>query len=232
MTELPFGTAPDAAEEAGRDRRVLFLGGGLAAVALATVAFLLLGGGEEPAESGAPVASPSGPAAAAPAAPLEPLLDVAAAPAESAVELGRNPFRALYTVPVAAPAAAAVPAALPALATGGSAGSGSASGSGSGSASGSVSGPTPTAPPSETPAAYPVTLGAISEPNGDVIQSTWSYDEQDFQVVPGQRFGRYGELVVLAFLKPAEGEPVTGVLLQVGDAAPITMTIGETREVL
>ena len=50
-------------------------------------------------------------------------------------------------------------------------------------------------------------------------------------VIPAQRFGKYGEIVVLAYEKNTAGK-VTGAIIQVGDDSPIDVMIGETVSVL
>ena len=50
-------------------------------------------------------------------------------------------------------------------------------------------------------------------------------------VIPAQRFGKYGELVVLAYTRNAAGT-ATGVIIQVGDDNPIDIKIGEKVSVL
>ena len=106
MSESPFPSSdpgPDAAAEAepsGRRRTVLLAGGALSAAVLGAGAFFLLGGSDA-AETETAVPS-RGSVAAAPAPSGSP----AALPPASQIELGRNPFKALYVQPAAAPPAA------------------------------------------------------------------------------------------------------------------------------
>lgn len=221
---FPFGApadheAPAVDEEGGSRRPLLLVGGLVGALALGASAFLLLGGGGADDELALGVAPPLPPAATAPEAQPE---AVAVIPAASTEAVGRNPFKARYIAPVAAPAPAEAPAAAPVA---------------------------PPAPPpinlviqqpapapapaeqEEAPATYKLTLKSISDPQPEARFVTWSWEDKDVTVLPGQRFGKYGELVVLAFTQSAEGA-VDGVILQVGDDAPFDAKLGQTYDVL
>lgn len=220
---FPFGAAADSPalavdeESSGSRKPLLAVGGLVGALALGAGAFLLLGGSgsDDDLALGVP---PSVPPAAAPAA--EPQA-VAVIPAASTESIGRNPFKARYIAPVAAPAPAeapvAAPAALPApqpvqitVAQ--------------------APAPAPAAEPA--PAQYPITLVAVSEPKPEARTVTWKIDDKELTVLPGQRFGKYGELVVLAYTTNEDGSTITGVILQVGDATPFDALLGQTYDVL
>lgn len=212
---FPFGgpepQAPvETVEESGSRRKVL-LGGALGVVALGAAGFLFLGGGGDTEDEALVV--PAGQKAAAPqaAAPAP----VAVVPAASTEQIGRNPFKARYVEPkeVAAPAApsaapSAAPTALPL--------------------------PQPVqvvvAPaPTQAPAEYPITYVGAAEQDG-VMRYSWKLDgaKDATTVLQGQRFGKYGELVVLPS-PPVEGGAVS---LQVGDSSPVSVSPGETIKVL
>ena len=102
MTEspFPFGTveeapAPEQEADSGSRRNLVVLGA-VAAVLVAGGAFFLFSGGDETSEDVAFVPTTARPVAAAPAP------KVAKLPVATKVPLGRNPFKALYVVPVAA----------------------------------------------------------------------------------------------------------------------------------
>ncbi len=196
----------EVAEEAGRDKRVLALAGGLAALVLGTAGFLFLGGGEEELDSGPPP-NASRPAAAAAAAP--PPVAAVALPAEASVETGRNPFKALYVEPATSTATTTT----------------------SGTAVTTPDGGTALVPGATTGTVqYPLTLKSFALPAaGDVGSATFDVDGVQQTVVPNQRFGRSGELVVLA-ITDVEGQQ--RVLVQVGDSAPLSFAVGETQPVL
>ena len=110
---FPFSGAEDVAmtgdtggEEEKESRRNLVMLGALAAVSLAAGAFFFLGGSGDEATEEAFVPTKRAPRVEAPAAPPE---QAAALPAAAEVQLGRNPFRALYVQPPAAPPAAPKP---------------------------------------------------------------------------------------------------------------------------
>lgn len=100
MSESPFSlfgaVDPSAAPEdepASESRRNIIVLGSVAAVVVAAGAFFLLSGGDEPVVDSA--FTPLSPKAAAPAASAKPAL----LPVVSKIELGRNPFKALYILP-------------------------------------------------------------------------------------------------------------------------------------
>lgn len=225
MTEssFPFETegqaAPldDQAEDSGR-KPLLLVGGLVGALVLGAGAFLFLGGGDDVEEdfSVAPRTAP--PAAAAPAEPQA----VAVIPAATDEAVGRNPFKARYIAPVAAPAPAEAPAAAPVAAPAPQ------------PVNLVIQQPAPAPAPAkqeEVPATYKLTLKGISDPQPEARFVTWTFENKDVTVLPGQRFGTYGELVVLAFTQDAAGA-VDGVIIQVGDDSPFDAKLGQTYDVL
>lgn len=236
MTEslIPF----DHDEDAPRVRRSVLLAGVGAAVVAGAAAVVLLGGStEESAEQLVPlsaaVRAPQAQAAAAAPAPAgAPVGTVLKVPGQHTEDIARNPFKARYVEPPPPEPAAAPPAAAPAV---------------PGAQPGTIPLPLPLplsppggdAPVQRAPepaepvvVEYPITLASVGEPQGEVRLVTWTIDDKEVEVVPGQRFGRFGELVVLAYLMDEAGGQVKGVLLQVGDANPVSVDVKETIKVL
>lgn len=89
---------------------------------------------------------------------------------------------------------------------------------------------TNTGSPSPSPAAlavpYALNLVAISKPSPEVRFYTFTVDGKSATVIPAQRFGEHGELVVLAYTKNAAGT-ATGAIVQVSHDNPINVKIGE-----
>jgi len=92
---------------------------------------------------------------------------------------------------------------------------------------------TGTPPPSTTAgtASYPLMLMSISRPSPEARYFGFTLSGVRKVVLPGQRFGKYGELVVLAYTRTSDGT-ATGALVQVGDDSPIDVRIGEKVMVL
>ncbi|MEO6205981.1 MAG: hypothetical protein ABIO67_11460 [Mycobacteriales bacterium] len=214
MTVDPNPVAMDIADEAddSNRKRLLALGGGLAALVVLGAGYLFLsGGGDSVDEAFVPVARTprvaAAPSAAAKARTLAP---------KYTEQIGRDPFKALYVVPVVAPVDVAAPAAAPVVLQPATTTSG-----------GTTS--VPVAAP--TTKRYTLTLNAISKPSPEVRTTTWTVDGNKVTVLPAQRFGKYGELVVLAYTQDAKGV-VNGAVLQVGDDTPVDVKIGESNSVL
>ncbi len=218
MTVDPNPVALDAAEADDSNRKkLLALGGGLAAVVLLGAGYLFLSGGGDTVDTAFVPAARTPRVAAAPSAAAKPRT---IAP-KYTEQIGRDPFKALYVLPVVAPVAPAAPAAplapvapivlQPAAPT---------------------TGGTNTAPvAAPTTKRYTLTLNAISKPSPEARFSTWTVDGKKVTVLPAQRFGKYGELVVLAFTQDAKGV-VDGAVLQVGDDTPMDVKIGESNSVM
>ena len=92
---------------------------------------------------------------------------------------------------------------------------------------------TGTPPPATTAgtAPYPLMLVSISRPSPEARYFTFTLSGVRKVVLPGQRFGKYGELVVLAYTRTSDGT-ATGAVVQVGDDSPIDVRIGEKVTVL
>lgn len=210
----PYGDEPE------RNRKTILLAGGVAAALVVVGGYFLLGGsGSTPVDSSF-VSRPPKASAAAPKVQTPPAKKL---PAAYKAQLGRDPFKALYVVPAAAPAASAAPAAAPPAAPA------------FGGAQPAAAAPVAAAPTTGTPTTgttrYSLKLVSISKPSPQVRFSTWAVAGTSKTVIPGQRFGKYGELVVLAFGQNAKGV-VDRAIIQVGDDSPIDVMIGETVSVL
>ena len=217
-------TAPEfglSADEVGNgNKRALVAGGVVAALVLGAGGYFFLKGGSE-TESLAPVVHHS--AAKVPTAPRKagkPTVKKAAlVPAVSTVKLGRDPFHELYTLPVKsdAPAAAAPGTSSGTTSTTTSTGAPVA---GTGTTSGGT-----TATP------YSLTLVSVTGTGQEAKVYTFKVGTVSKKVVAAQRFGKYGELVVLAWIENSK-HVVTGALLQVGDDDPVAVRLAEKITVL
>lgn len=202
----------DEVSEGGRDKRVVVLGGVAAAAVLgfAGYHFLLAGGSSTDEVESLGLPKPSVTKKVAPTAtkaktPAK--AKPASVPAATTVKLGRDPFLALYTVPVAAAPAA------------GSGDTTTGTTTTPGTTTGSTGGVTTSAP-------YSLALKSLT-----ASSFTFTYGGATKSVVQGQKFGKYGELVVLSTAKNAKGA-VVGALIQVGDDDPVTIKLGEKLTVL
>ena len=232
-TTFPFNDAPGESEAPAPSRRNLLLAAGLAAV-------LLVGGGgyylfgSSSADDTAVAFTPRPVHAGAPAkkTAVEPVIKAKAAaamkvPAKSTEHLGHDPFKALYVQAVAA-AAPLAPAAVPGATTGTTPATAPVV---TGTTSGTTSTTTTTG---STPAAgtsYALQLVSVSKPSPETRFFLFKVAGVSKTVIPAQRFGKYGELIVLAYTKTASGT-VTGAIIQVGDDSPMGVAIGEKVMVL
>lgn len=203
MTETTTQVAPVSAEPSGSKRRNALVAGGLAAaLALSGGGFLLLSGGSSD-DSGYVVPSArKSTTAGKTAAGRTAKPAVQTVPAVSKVRIGRDPFKPLYVQPVEAPAPTAT----------------------------TPTGTSPTAAPTGTSglttgATYALTLKKIAA-SGDAKLYTFDVAGETKTVLAAQRFGKYGELVVLAWVKNSKGVPI-GAVLQVGDDEPLSVKLGE-----
>jgi hypothetical protein len=216
MTE---NTMAVAANEESRGKRKLIVAAGAAGLlVLGAAGYLLLsGGGSSNDASFAPpahhVQAPKSSATLRSHVPA-----VRRLPAASQVRIGRDPFSALYVVPVAAPAGA----------------SGSSTGTPATTPTGSPTagtGTTSTGATTPTTARYVLVLKAVTRDPGGAYLFNFTVDSTPKTVLPAQRFGKYGELVVLTYVKNSKGA-VTGAVVQVGDDSPIAVPIGAKVSVL
>jgi hypothetical protein len=217
---FPFAEGEEAvpfAEEGERNRKAMLVAGGVvAALVLGAGGWFFLGGSGGSSSDAAFVAPHTArPAVVAPkkvvAKPAKKL------PAAYKAQLGRDPFKALYVVPVAAPATTTTtPTTTTTTPT--------TTGTGT-----TGTGTTGTVTPTTT--RYTLKLVSISKPSPEVRFTTWSVGGTKKVVIPAQRFGKYGEIVVLAFSKNAAGV-VDKAIIQVGDDSPMDVAVGESVSVL
>ena len=223
---FPFVATDDAGhydEADAANKKKLAIVGGLIALALGAAAFLFLGGGDS---GEGDVFIPRAPRAAK-AVVAPPAAKKAVAkklPVAYGDQIGRNPFQALYVVSAAAPASTSSTTATTAVPASTSSTSSTSSTTSSTSASQSV---TPAAPTTTRYALKLVSIGTSPEARS----TTWTVDGTRTTVLPAQKFGKYGELVVLAFSKNAQGA-VDKAILQVGDDSPMEVAVGQTNSVL
>lgn len=200
-------------DDESTDKRKVVALGAVAALLLAGGGWYFLNGsGSDDIAMGVPAAGVVKPAAVRPA--VKPVAKAApkktavkptsVLPVASNVKLGRDPFKALYVVPVAAPAK---PAATTTTGT-------------TSTTSGTAAG-TPVSTPS-----YALQLVSITSPRNSDPFFVFSYGGVKKTVVAAQKFGKYGELVTLNYIKNSKGTP-TAALLQVGDDDPVVIRIGE-----
>ncbi|MDX6199351.1 MAG: hypothetical protein QOJ79_2502 [Actinomycetota bacterium] len=213
---FPFaedGEATPYVEEGARNRKALLVAGGVAAALVVGAGgwLLLSGGGGDATAALVPHGRPPAAAAAVPKPVVKPAKKLPAAYTE---RLGRDPFKALYVVRAAAPAAAPV---APTSTTAGTSGTSGTSLSGTSA--------------NTTSTRYTIKLLSISKPSPETRFTTWSVGGTKTTVIPAQRFGKYGELVVLAFSKNASGV-VDSAIIQVGDDSPVDVKIGDSISVL
>jgi hypothetical protein len=225
MTETTM--APVAADEAPTDnkRNPVFIAGGLAAVlALAGGGYLLLGGGGSDSASVSPLPLPraAAPVTTTVVAPkaVSTVKKPTILPAATKVSLGRDPFIALYVQPAAAAGGSTGTAATtPTGTTGTTTTTPTSTGGTTGTASTGSTTPTLTT-------SYPVVLKSIVKVTGGGRLYTFAYGGVTKKVLNGQRFGKYGELVVLGNTTNTSNA-ITGAILQVGDDEPVTIALGE-----
>lgn len=206
MTQMT--TFEEAPAEEGRTRTPVLVAAGLAAaLALGGGGYFLLSGSEEPVSS-APLSTgvTKAPRKATPVV-RKPVAKpaVKTVPVVAKAQLGRDPFRALYVEPVKSTATT----------------------------------PTSTTPTSTTPSGgsfapaageeYPLRLESISREgaaNARTYFFTFTVGGVRKTVMQGQRFGKYGELVVLGYVTNSKGA-VVGAVLQVGDDNPFPIGLKE-----
>jgi hypothetical protein len=209
MMEAPVLDTPPPS----RDRKtVLVAGGVVAALALGFGGYKLMSGGDPVAAPllvkhlVKPVVQPVTPVAPVKAA-TKPKAKPVALPPTSTTPLGRDPFKPLYVVP---------PVAVPVTAT----------------TTTTAAAPTAAAPasdPAATPS-YVISLKSVDSSNPQLRKYVFVVSGVSKSVVQSQKFGKYGELVVLAVTTNSSGK-VTGALVQVGDGTPFTLKIGEKATV-
>lgn len=246
MTEspFPFGTAEEAPaleqeSESGSRRNLVALGGLAALLVAGGAAFFLLSGGEDASEDVAFV-PPARTTATAPATtPAVAAPKAVALPVATNVPLGRNPFKALYVQPAAAtvdaappagPAAAPAPAGAPAIVlvapTAPSGGTSPGSAPFPGPTTGGVA-PAPGTPPVDVE--HVLVLRRVSG-EGDALSAAFTIDGAATSAKVGETFGPTSEIKLLSLQEGPEPGRWTAVL-QVGDADPFDVVIGESVRV-
>jgi hypothetical protein len=214
MTDHTFD-AP-AADEPAKRRNLVIAGGAAGLLVLGGAGFLLLNGGSSDTTANVASSLPRPPQVAKNATTQKkPSAAAIKLPAATSVRVGRDPFLALYVAPVAAAGSTS---------TSGSTGTPTTSGS---TTTGTTA--TPSAP--ATGATYALKLVSVKSDPGGAKLFTFTYGTTSKVVLPAQRFGKYGELVVLASVMNSKGA-VIGAVVQVGDDNPIEMAIGEKVTVL
>jgi hypothetical protein len=205
MTQNPMTQAPPPAAEPadGNRRKALVAGGLVAALALGGGGYLLMSGGSSD-DSGFVV--PSARKSTTGASTVTKATTSTAAkpavrtvPAVTSLRIGRDPFKPLYVEPVEQ--AAAPPP------------SGNTTDSNQ-NQTGYGTGPT-----------YPLTLKKVTT-SGDAKLYTFSVAGTSKTVLAAQRFGKYGELIVLGWIKNSKGG-VAGAVIQVGDGEPVVIDLGQ-----
>ena len=231
MTEPynPFGAVaendpvPDEQEDAGSRRNLVALGG-LAAVLLAGGAYFLLSGGEEVTDT---TAASSAPRAATPAVLAPP--KAVKLPVATQVQLGRNPFRALYVQPPPAPPAPPVTPTdtTPVLVGGGLGGTGSG-GTVAPPSSGGSAPPAPVQPAPAKPAekVYRLVLTRVYGDSGKDLTAVFTIDGKQQTARVGSTFGPTAEIKLLSLQEGPKAAQWTAVL-QVGDGDPFDIVTGE-----
>jgi hypothetical protein len=205
MEMLP--AAPETSVDGeSSSKRVLVAGAVAAVVALGAGGYFLLGSSSEDDVATGPVVTHQVKRTVKPAtAVTKAVTKPAMVPATSTAHLGRDPFRALYVVPVTPAAGAAAPATT--------------------TTTTSSSGDSATASAPELGAEYALKLVSVTKTDGVQVYS-FTVAGVTKKVIQGQRFGKYGELQVLAAGLSSNGK-VVGALLQVGDDNPVEISVGE-----
>jgi hypothetical protein len=211
MTENTMAVAAD--DESGGKRKLIVAGGAVGLVVLGAAGYMLLNGGGSSNDAGftLPVHHVQAPKSSTTLKSHVPA--VRSLPAASQVRIGRDPFNALYVVPVAPPAGT----------------SGSSTGTPATTPSGSPTAGTGATTP--TAARYVLVLKTVTRDPGGAYLFNFTVDGTPKTVLPAQRFGKYGELVVLTYVKSSKGA-VTGAVVQVGDDSPIQVPLGVKVSVL
>jgi hypothetical protein len=207
MTDNTFAEAPADGGE-GSNRKVVLMGGGVAVAVLAGAGWFLLHSGSSSDPTALPVVHRA-PVVAHNAQVTKSTLKrkTTQLPAASSVKIGRDPFAALYVVPVAAAPA-------------------STTGTSTTPATGTTTATTPTNPTDTAAnARYTIVLTKVTTGSGGAKFFTFKIGTTYKTVIPAQRFGKYGELVVLTWVENSK-HAVIGAVLQVGDDNPIGVPIG------
>jgi hypothetical protein len=207
----PLTEAVEVADAGGSRRTVLVAGGVAAALALGAAGYFLLSGGSDTAtDAGAPVTFPHAvqPAAKAPVKPAakKPVVKV---PAVSTVPLGRDPFKALYLLPVVTSNTTGTnttPTTVTPPTTSG----------------GTTTPVQPAQPTTTAPKVYKLVLTRVD--NGTV--AVFSVGGKTMLAKVGSVFGPTSEIKLVYLTQDAKG--VWVATIQVGDGDPVDAPKGQT----
>jgi hypothetical protein len=216
MTDHTFD-AP-AADEPAKRRNLVIAGGAAGLLVLGGAGFLLLNGGSSGSVPSVATAMPKAPHVVKNASsPKKATAAAVKLPAATTVQVGRDPFLALYVAPAAGTSSP-------------SGGTGTSTSGSTGTGTGAGATTTGTAAPATT-ARYVLVLKTVTRDPGGAYLFNFTVDGTPKTVLPAQRFGKYGELVVLTYVKNSKGA-ATGAVVQVGDDSPIQVPLGVKVSVL
>jgi hypothetical protein len=218
MTDHTFDTP--AADEPAKRRNLVIAGGAAGLLVLGGAGFLLLSGGSSDVTANVASPLPKAPQVAKNATiQKKPSAAAIKLPAATSVQVGRDPFLALYLAPAAAAAGTATTGTTtPETTTAGATTTGSTSGIGTTSPS------TPAVPTTYRLALLKVTGTGASRTAAFSVAGKTQYARV------GSVFGRSSEVKLLSFQQSAKG--VWSVTIQVGDDAPKDMSLNEVISVL
>lgn len=211
MTEntMAAPVAADSEGEGSKKKLMLIAGGTAAALVLGGAGYLLLsGGGGDDASYSLPVRKTKPVTSTATKTLKSNVPTTTTLPAASTVRLGRDPFAALYLVPVAAPPAATTPTTPTGTTT-----------------TGTSTGTTTPVAPAKAPVAttYPLKLTKVYG-SGSELTAVFSVNGKTQLAKVGSVFGRTSELKMLSLQQGAKG--VWIAVVQVGDADPVDLNMG------
>ena len=206
MTQTMLEVTPefDLPESKGSSKNLLLAGGLAAVLALGGGGYVLLSGGGE--DSSGPVVTsqhqlPVHTLAKKPTTAAK----KAVVPPVTSAPIGRDPFKPLYVAPVGGGAAATSTT----------------------TATGTSTTPTSTGDSTVSALPYALTLVKVTGgTNGSAPLFTWNVGGTVKTVIAAQKFGKYGELVTLTYVKSSTGK-VVGAVVQVGDDEPVPVKLGE-----
>jgi hypothetical protein len=210
MTDTTFTPPAGESSEGSQRKGLVLVGGAVGLLVLAGAGWFLLHGGSNgntdyslpPHKVPAVMQQPTK-ATAAKTMQKSSVPATSKLPPASSVKIGRDPFAALYVTPVA-------PVAAPSTAP---------------STSPSTPGTTTSATDTASNVRYTIVLTKVASDPGGAKLYTFKIGTASKTVLAAQRFGKYGELVVLTYVKSSKGS-VIGAVLQVGDDNPIQIPVG------
>jgi hypothetical protein len=212
MTENTMAVA--ANEESGGKRKLIVGAGAAGLLVLGAAGYLLLSGGGSSNDASFALPVHHVKALNSSTTLKSNVPAVGSLPAASQVRIGRDPFSALYVVPVAPPSTTGTPS----TSTGTSTTPGTTPGTGTTS---------PTIP--AVPTTYRLALLKVTG-TGTSRTAAFSVAGKTQYARVGSVFGRTSEVKLLSFQQSAKG--VWSVTIQVGDDAPKDMNLNEVISVL